>query len=199
MARGFLFSQINPMFKSFPKIPRWSRDLVITEKLDGTNACVVISLPATQDTQAIASAQNTDGTYYNMYAQSRSRLITPCADNYGFAKWVKENAESLFGLGPGHHYGEWWGQGIQRGYGLKEKRFSLFNTHLWTLSRPVCCHVVPVLATGIGDNVVDAALFNLQVNGSVAAPGFTNPEGIMIYHTKGQCYFKKTFDDNAKG
>jgi hypothetical protein len=29
-------------FEAFPKIPRLKRDMVITEKIDGTNACVLI-------------------------------------------------------------------------------------------------------------------------------------------------------------
>lgn len=32
-----------PEFKPFPKVPRFSRDIVITEKLDGTNASVTIT------------------------------------------------------------------------------------------------------------------------------------------------------------
>lgn len=27
-----------PDFVKFPSIPRWSRDIIITEKIDGTNA-----------------------------------------------------------------------------------------------------------------------------------------------------------------
>lgn len=30
------------------------------------------------------------------------------------------------------------------------------------------------------------------MNGSVAAPGFANPEGVVIYHTAGNVLFKKT-------
>ena len=53
-------------------------------------------------------------------------------------------------LGVGQHFGEWWGFGIQRGYGLHERRFSLFNTGRWSdpAVRPACCGVVPVLADG---------------------------------------------------
>ena len=49
---------------------------------------------------------------------------------FGFARWVETNRERLITLlGPGLHFGEWWGSGIQRGYGLTkgDKRFSLFN------------------------------------------------------------------------
>ena len=100
-------------FVAFPKIPRLSRRCVITEKIDGTNACIFIG---------------EDGEFL---VGSRTRWITPENDNHGFARWAYEHKDELLGLGPGRHFGEWWGQGIQRGYGLKEKRFSLFNTSRW--------------------------------------------------------------------
>lgn len=31
-----------PLHRSFQKIPRWSRDIIITEKIDGTSACIYI-------------------------------------------------------------------------------------------------------------------------------------------------------------
>src|SRR5687767_11177216 len=97
-------------FREFQKIARLNRAVIVTEKIDGTNGCVVVS---------------EDGL--TVTAQSRSTIITPQNDNFGFAKWVQDNAEELKQLGPGYHYGEWWGCGIQRKYGLDEKRFSLFN------------------------------------------------------------------------
>lgn len=30
-------------FQPFPKIARWSREVIITEKIDGTNASVIVS------------------------------------------------------------------------------------------------------------------------------------------------------------
>ena len=107
------------------------------------------------------------------------------------------------GLGVGFHYGEWWGQGIQRGYGLKEKRFSLFNTSRWSDDsvRPACCHVVPVLHTEMFDTeTIQNWLFWLSRFGSIASPGFMKPEGVVIYHTAGNLYFKKTIegDDQPK-
>mgnify|MGYP000868014986 FL=1 len=173
-------------FVAFPKIPRLSRRCVITEKIDGTNACIFIG---------------EDGEFL---VGSRTRWITPENDNHGFARWAYEHKDELLGLGPGRHFGEWWGQGIQRGYGLKEKRFSLFNTSRWMddAVRPACCHVVPVLADcGFNERVVEAALFMLKVSGSVAAPSFMRPEGVVIYHTAGNLYFKKTIekDEEPKG
>ena len=100
-------------FHAFRKITRLHRECIATEKIDGTNGLVWVG---------------DDGT---VRAGSRSRWITPEADNFGFARWVAEHAEELRALGIGYHYGEWWGAGIQRRYGLDHKRFSLFNVSLW--------------------------------------------------------------------
>lgn len=174
-------------FIGFPKIARLFRPVIVTEKLDGTNACVVVS----DDGRSLA-------------AQSRTRLITPGDDNYGFAAWVEANREVLLRLGPGHHFGEWWGRGINRNYGLSERRFSLFNVSRWgdPATRPACCDVVPVLATSESDPgdpfcVADAALEKLRTEGSVAAPGFMNPEGIIAFHTAGNVCFKATLDNDG--
>lgn len=114
---------------------------------------------------------------------------------------MEANKEELVvGLGEGSHFGEWWGSGIQINYGLKQKRFSLFNTHRWGDVRPKCCDVVPVLYRGEFDtNKVNEVLQNLEANGSVAAPGFMKPEGIVIYHTHSNSLFKKTIKNDDKG
>lgn len=173
-------------FREFQKIPRLNREVIITEKIDGTNGCVVVT---------------EDGC---VSAQSRSTIITPENDNFGFAKWVFEHEAELSQLGPGYHYGEWWGQGIQRKYGLAEKRFSLFNVHRWGETRPSCCHVVPVIMRGTasqGFSVAYPALEFLRANGSLAAPGFMKPEGIVAFHTQGNLLFKATLekDEEWKG
>ena len=170
-------------FREFPKIFRLNREVVVTEKLDGTNACVIVT---------------EDGS---VAAQSRSRIITPQNDNFGFARWVEDNASKLRELGAGYHYGEWWGCGIQRGYGLQEKRFSLFNVTRWGESRPDCCHVVPVLARGKAtDSWMPAwkALEDLRINGSFAAPGFMKPEGIVAFHAQGNILLKATLEKDAE-
>lgn len=170
-------------FKEFPKIARLYRDIVVTEKIDGTNASVFIG---------------EDGDFRT---GSRTRWITPESDNHGFARWAAQHREELLALGPGHHFGEWWGTGIQRGYHLSEKRFSLFNVHKWGESRPACCHVVPVLYRGpFSDAAIQLAMSDLMAGGSVAAPGFPNPEGVVIFHTAGSVLFKYTHGgDGAKG
>lgn len=181
MEEAQLSSEVVPPFTSFPSISRLSRDVIVTEKIDGTNAQVHIT---------------DDG---RIFAGSRNRWITPEADNFGFAAWVRDNAEELKKLGPGSHFGEWWGQGIQRGYGLTEKRFSLFNVSRWDdpFVRPACCHVVPTLSVWTFDtNVITEVLARLEEYGSQAAPGFMKPEGIVVYHTKSHSLFKKTLDKN---
>jgi hypothetical protein len=168
-------------FKPFDKIARLNREVVVTEKLDGTNALVFVG---------------EDG---EVRAGSRTRWITPADDNYGFARWVADHADELRTLGPGYHYGEWWGQGIQRRYGLNEKRFSLFNVHRWSESRPACCHVVPVLARGLDiRHESELALDVLRLGGSKAAPGFMQPEGVVIYHTASKQLFKVTLEKDEE-
>jgi len=192
-------------FVAFPKIPRLNRDIIITEKIDGTNASVFIvnvDNPTTFDSNWNMSKNYiTNRGPYFIYAGSRKRWITPESDNFGFAKWVKDNAEDLFELGEGHHFGEWWGQGIQRGYGLKEKRFSLFNIARWGKDaiRPKCCHVVPALYTGPFDQMIITRQVELLARvGSFAAPGFKDPEGVIIYHVAGNHMYKVTCKDDEK-
>lgn len=207
-------------FIEFPKIARLSRESVITEKIDGTNACIVI-----EELEGHAP----DGTLYHegglsLRAGSRTRWITPVDDNFGFAKWAYENRCELLQLGPGRHFGEWWGSGIQRGYNLPkgEKRFSLFNTIRWCLNGrepqriitgdpriekyqdvlPACCGLVPELHRGIFDTTFcQDAIENLARYGSIASPGFMNPEGIVVFHVAANFGFKKTIkkDEVPKG
>lgn len=199
-------SDCRASFAEFPKMARLSRECIITEKIDGTNAQIFI----TEDGQ--------------MLVGSRTRWITPEQDNMGFARWAMEHREELMQLGVGRHFGEWWGSGIQRGYGLVngDKRFSLFNVARWCLAGetpsriitadpriekyqdvlPACCHLVPVLRHGIfNTDMCESALHELRERGSLAAPGFRKPEGIVCFHVAGNFGFKKTLekDDVPKG
>lgn len=199
------------MFEPFAKISRLSRPIVITEKLDGSNGQIYI--------QTFAELEAENPTTYNslrhganmlvgdehvMRVGSRKRWLdgSKAGDHFGFFKWAAYHFDELIeGLGPGRHYGEWWGQGIQRGYGLEEKRFSLFNTHRWNEeTKPKCCHVVPVLETcNVFDTrMIDITLEILEKDGSLAAPGFMKPEGIVVYHPHGNTLFKKTFEGDTE-
>jgi hypothetical protein len=58
------------------------------------------------------------------------------------------------------------------------------------------------LATGTNITAVaESALTMLRENGSFAAPGFNDPEGIVVYHTAARQTFKVTLenDEAAKG
>jgi hypothetical protein len=174
-------------FPAYRSIPRLRRDCIITEKIDGTNALIEIGEDALGPT---------------IRAGSRSRWIAPgkSTDNFGFAQWVQDHRLDLYTLGPGLHYGEWWGKGIQRGYGLDEKRFSLFHT-AGIQSLPDCISVAPVLYDGPFDSHhIHNVLTDLAMHGSKAAPGFMKPEGIVIYHIASRQLFKQTLDgDGHKG
>lgn len=198
-------------FKEWPKTPRLLRNITITEKIDGTNAAVGIvpverGLAGEDRDPNIFATIPTPGGLIGVYAQSRSRLITPGkqTDNYGFAGWVQSNADGLVDLlGEGLHYGEWWGNGIQRTYGMAEKWFSLFNTARYAeLEKDLDLNlsVVPVLYEGPNDTAaITAALESLRANGSVAAPGFMNPEGICVYQAASRQISKVTLDKNDAG
>lgn len=194
-ASDFPLAATGLAFEAFPSIARLSRDVVVTEKLDGTNAQICIG---------------GDG---EVRAGSRNRWIDlRGGEHFGFGTWVLEHQDELVrGLGAGRHFGEWWGRGVnRRGYGV-DKRFSLFNTSRWQGSHglvtpgaappPSCCDVVPVLYAAEFDTAaIQVVLYRLEENGSIAAPGFMQPEGIVVFHAKAGVYFKKTIgDDGHKG
>lgn len=193
-------------FEAFQKIPRFSAGVVVTEKLDGTNAQVYIeevtSYSVLDESKLLACVPgpNFGDSSRAIYAGSRNRWVTTQDDNYGFARWVVANAEELVKLGPGRHFGEWWGNGIQRGYGLKEKHFSLFNVRRWIddPKLPDCCYLVPVVQEG-GFEAVTEAMRLLAEYGSMASPGYGNPEGVIIYHRGSRQIYKKTFEYDQKG
>lgn len=208
----------HPEFESFKRIPRLSRDIIVTEKIDGTNAQIFIE-PICLET----TTPKIDGGVFPLaivnnfaiYAGSRNRWLSRDADNFGFAAWVQSNSEELVKLGPGRHYGEWWGLGIQRGYGQTKKWFSLFDVARWVSPFnvhlvgglqakqelcPECCSVVPVLYRGdFSTFEVEEVLTELEFSGSKAAPGYARPEGIVIHHIAGNYLFKKTIDHDAQG
>jgi hypothetical protein len=173
-------------FEPFEKLARLRRQCTITEKIDGTNAQVYFPEP--------------DGG--PMLIGSRNRWITPDDDNYGFARWAVENEASLRLLGPGRHFGEWWGAGIQRRYGQTMKRWSLFNAGRWAAADlPPGIDVVPTLYSGMfSDEAVNESLRRLERDGSVAAPGFMKPEGVVVYLAAARASFKVTLGgDGHKG
>lgn len=209
------------LFKKFPKIQRLNREVIVTEKIDGMTAGVHVT--------PVDNIEQWEGPFvkhvrlgddeFIVQASSKTHLLSanPSA-HHNFVGWVQENARDLVeGLGVGSHWGEWWGQGINRNYGLTENRWSLFNVSRWAESwhihgdairrpllenaeqryAPMCCYVVPVLARGLPadseDNAVEVAINDLVKNGSRAVPGFKKPEGIVVYWTKGNTLMKWSF------
>lgn len=167
-----------PEFRPWGKTPRFNAlHAVVTEKLDGTNALIHIT---------------DDGV---LYPGSRNRWIQPGkkTDNYGFAQWCEDNHDELMKLGAGWHYGEWWGAGIGRKYGMASvpneqnanRILSLFNTRRWgphNPNTPACVSVVPTLYDGPFDlAAIYKQVAHLQATGSVAAPGFMDIEGVVAY------------------
>lgn len=195
-----------PEFVKFNKIPRYFRGITITEKIDGTNSQVYIPEDPAQP----------------VLFGSRNRWITPGkgTDNYDFADWGTRNMDLLREvLGPGRHFGEWWGAGIARKYGLTERRWSLFDVKRWEvcsdglvrrrvpegddpeLKRPALpanVSVVPTLYKGVlSETAVADAIELLRKHGSFAVP-FMNPEGIVVQHHASGSLFKFTLDGDAK-
>lgn len=195
-------------FETFGKISRLSREMVITEKIDGTNAVIgIATYGARMDeikrwgVQPVFMTLDENRDVICVYAGSRNRWISTQDDNHGFAKWVVSHGDEILELGEGRHYGEWWGHGIQRGYGLSEKVFSLFNVSRWNDAsvRPPCCSIVPTLYVGEFDtHIVTDVLNKLADVGSIAAPGFMNPEGVVIFHTASGHLYKKTIKNDNK-
>lgn len=166
-------------FEAWPKIPRGNPFLVtITEKMNGTNACIIIQ----------------DGIVVGV--QSRKRLIFPGkeTDNYGFAGWVERNEEEIRTMGNGRHFGEWAGLGIQKNpHCLKEKEFFLFNTERWNPNnpnKPECCNVVPVLFQG----EMNARTIPDLMEDQLDTAGLTNPEGVVVYYHNSRTMTKHTHD-----
>lgn len=103
--------------------PRPVLPFVGTVKLHGTNAAIVF---------------HPDG---EITCQSRSQIITPDADNAGFAAWVEEHKTILFdrfmplvGEEPLIIFGEWCGKGINKGAAVCQlpKMFVVFNAKFGT-------------------------------------------------------------------
>lgn len=177
-------------FQGFDKIERFDQNITITEKIHGTNAQILI--------------ENDDDHGVSIVAGSRTRIITPTDDNFGFARWVDENKSALIeALGEGRHFGEWYGAGINAGYGLKEKRFALFNTHRWGPLKaegklPDRVDVVPVLYSGpFTPSVVEQTMQELRECGSALVPGYARPEGVVIRWDRSGTLMKKAFEDEG--
>jgi hypothetical protein len=175
-----------PEFQAWPKTERLKGlHVTITEKIDGTNAAVIIE----------------GGKVVG--CQSRKRLLSPGkdTDNFGFAGWVEESKDLLRTLGDGYHYGEWAGPGIQKNpHGLDKKTFFLFSASRWNDDpRPAFdlpqLSVVPVLYQGpYNPNLIDEIMDDLDHGHLGISDGKegTQAEGMIIYFNQFRMSVKHT-------
>lgn len=225
-------------FKSWGSTPRFHKGLHITEKINGTNAGVSVQgfsfgthvdgVP--DDATLVFGPTNPEREVpeveYLVRAQSRKRIITPDNDNFGFAKWVWENAEGLANLlGYGYHYGEWYGEGIQKNpLAVQGRRWALFNTWHWgrkeNLDRLRMVDIpglttVPVLhdeqRDGPADYMTIPAIINGLNAGGSRADGYMTlpnahkmdfhvegPEGIIVWQRETQQRYKILLREDDK-
>lgn len=192
-------------FVRWSKIPRWHKPWLLTEKIDGTNAHIAVEEVGDDYApgDGVTLVQHHDTTYA-VRAASRNRWLAPGSDdNFGFAAWVAKHADQLAHLGIGRHYGEWYGQGIQRTYQLPYRRWALFDPR-WAEELPSCLpdevHAVPVIARCDGPDLSAKIAFCLDYLdrvGSHAAPG-RRPEGVVAHSTADRSVrFKAILDDTA--
>lgn len=176
-------------FKAYKKTPRVDKlTFTISEKIDGTNAVLYVHHPH------FGEVLNGTEKPPFILAGSRSKWLLqepgkPNDDNHGFGRWVKDNEEELMKLPQGYHYGEWYGKGINRAYGLKDRRFMLFNFNRYVkLKEENQLPSVVELETVLADNVSFEHLNQIGAQvaarliqgGSVHVPGFRSTEGIIL-------------------
>lgn len=194
------------VFEAFPKVPRFNREIIVTEKIDGTNAQLFIT--QSDGLSDVSHALARSGSLA-LFAGSRNRYLAPESDNFGFAAWASTNGVALIELlGAGRHFGEWFGKGIQRGYGMETRELALFNTERWSWfadaraagkAVPEGLTTVPTLYRGKMDqNEINYCLYHLKAYGS-RINRFPSAEGIMVYHSAANHSFKITVDSDEKG
>lgn len=189
-------------FAAFNKIPRLHGACVVTEKIDGTNACVEYAPTETGYLMGACSRNRRLLTIeVSEHFHGTPRVDRHGSDNAGFGSWVLANHAALVRLGYGRHFGEWYGQGIQRGYGLAHKRFALFRRAGLPEGLPANVDVVPIVATldTFSTTQIEGLYALLKQNGSFAVPGFANPEGLVVFHERSGQLFKLTDAAGPKG
>lgn len=194
-------------FEKWRSIPRLSKErMTLTEKIDGSNACIIFKRWPDDSENVMDTFVGEDGELWNMWTQSRTRFISPENDNFGFAQWAWQNRVKLLSiLGEGKHYGEWWGHKIQNGYGLAERRFSLFNAQRWheTITvKPGSTEVyelctVPILYAGEFDgDMINRHTDLLRITGSKAVEHTWKAEGLIVDLREANARYKVLLEGN---
>ena len=176
-------------YNSFPSIERLENIYcIISEKIDGTNGLIEINET-------------------NVRFGSRNRYVFFNDDNAGFANFFRDYEARFKDAAkdiitdesyPLRIYGEWFGCGIQRNYGLKDKFFMPF--HLF-YSKKLIEYQIPNIVTPnimyagkFSIEVVDACMQQLKLDGSGVVKNYKQPEGIVIFFPKYNFRLKETFD-----
>ncbi len=120
---------------------------------------------------------HTNGT---IVCQSRTAILTPEADNAGFAKWVEENKEPWNEAMGFVVYGEWVGKGIQKSVALAElpnKVFAVFAARRLPIEefsedlivdpqtlRELICHIPETYVIPWYQSPLDTTLLTIQLD-----------------------------------
>lgn len=164
-------------FVKWPKVKRGlSLYVEVQEKIDGTNAQVVVS----------------GGVPVAVFSRNRKITPGPQSDNFGFAAWVEEHAKYFAGWPDGRYYGEWYGRGIGRGYGLDTRHWALFLPSAKRLD-PELRGFVQECPTLDAWSALRCGPVVTELKTSVLVAGYPNPEGLVIY-VDGQVYTKVVYD-----
>jgi len=209
-------------YPKFPKIPRYVREWQVTEKIDGTNGQIFIkpltedeilgvtdspSLPPCVAFVGLGADSPWEYGYVAVAAGSRNRWLTPESDNHGFAAWVQANAKELAEVLPaGRHYGEWWGKGIQRGYDMPHKVFTLFDgveRYGYEINfgdLPVTMPFVLHWSYGGPPDSLDLFRYGYSHAADSFGVSYDHPEGVVVRHMPSGHLYKFTYEgDHHKG
>lgn len=152
---------------------RCNEKVTITEKINGTNSCIIVK----------------DGLIVG--TQSRNLILTLKDDNAGFCRFVTENKETLEKfLDDGYHYGEWAGEKIQGNtQDIQGKKLFLFDYFRYDRSlfpEQVTC--VDVLYKGDLNN---DTIYNVMEDLRSKKP---KAEGVIIFSDTWKYKSKETFE-----
>lgn len=182
-----------------------------TVKLHGTNSAIIIT------------SNNI------IYCQSRERIITPESDNMGFAKFVENIKPDLFKWFP-HNlceeaslnnldieiYGEWCGQGIQKGVGISQlpRMFVIFAvkignrwckpSELYKIEHPYS-KIYSIFNGGNPQDSVDKLMFRCVIDfNNINSPNagtekFLKDLGKLTQSVEEECPFAKSLGVSGVG